>query len=345
MYSIVLFGSRALSFILVGPPDRPDNVVEARELIGSLTSDLLVIILALYSLLLFFESFSSESPYTKRNLLIGIFIAAIFSSLTVLNIIVQAEVGEISAQAVRLGEIEISMFREQSLIILALFALFTLASLMLIFVEGIILFRTIDKKRKKAFNDRIKQIFSSLKKSSILIVVAIFLFPAFEQLSRIVLFLMVIYMGKVLLGGGIFIFRDDTLRLLIVIDDSGIPSYTYRFRDSNNDEVGTNDEMLFSGALKAVSMLFSSLTGSEMDVKEIVLEGAHLTIMRSKIAKRDVSVVLISDKSSAFYQEAVIGFSEKFPIYMVPANEFEVISGEKKKKIDDLVESLFGILK
>jgi hypothetical protein len=132
---------------------------------------------------------------------------------------------------------------------------------------------------------------------------------------------------------------------LIVIDDSGLPSYTYRFRDNQNSEIGNNDEMLFSGALKAVSLLFSSLTGSEMDVKEIVLEGAHLTIKRSKIANRDVSVVLISDRTSAFYQDAVNLFAVKFPIHMVPVNEFEVVTGEKKDKIDQLVNELFGILK
>jgi hypothetical protein len=338
-YATLILGQRGLSFL-----SRP-NTNENRIIFGSLSLDLIGLILSLYCILLFFESFESETPYTKQNLAILVAISAVVSGLFILTIIVQKEEFSLpTGEGVRLADLNYGMLFTENFYILLIFFVFSLFGLILLLIQSLIIMRFLQKKEKSTQNPEAKMRFSHLKRAMYILPLIIPIFIRFEQFSRFLFVVIAVYLSISIYKGGLFMFRSEMLRLLMVIDDSGIPSYSFRFRDVSGTQMGDDDEMLFSGALKAVSMLFQNLTGSDVDLKEIVLENAHLMIQRIPDAENSNSAVLVANKSSKFYQEALSLFAEQYAKIYHTLPKLQVISGEKRNEVDDIVKQCFGII-
>lgn len=339
VYAVLILAQRAFSFL------NREDIQGSRITFGNLTLDLIGLILALYCLLLFFESFDSETPYTKRNLGILVAISAVCTGLLILYWIVQREEFSFpNVESVRLAELNYGTLFSENIYILLMFFLFSIIGLILLLIQSFILLKKLYMKEKNTEDPEIKKKLINLRYAFYFLPLIAPIFTRYEQFARFLFVLIAVFIAISVLKGGIFIFRSELLQLLFVLDDSGIPSYSFRFRDISSERLTDDDEMLFSGALKAVSMLFQNLTGSEVDLKEIVLENAHVMIQRIPIQNQSLSAVLIAKKSSSFYQDALNLFAQLYSKKANDISSLEVISGAKRQEIDEIVKKCFGIL-
>ncbi len=149
------------------------------------------------------------------------------------------------------------------------------------------------------------------------------------------------------LNSGIHVFQEEGLRRLMIIDNAGLPLYSYLFSGFEGKEMSSqqleNEEMMFSGALKAISSLFGELTGANQTLKEIILDKIVLLVQLSP--EKDKLVILFCDRPTKFHREAIEHFTDSLfkevPVWF----ENLRISGENEATIVELIKKYFGLRK
>lgn len=126
---------------------------------------------------------------------------------------------------------------------------------------------------------------------------------------------------------------------LLMVGDGGIPLYTYNFRNRENV---LEDEMLFGGAITAISSLFKETLG-KTNVKDISLEDGRKLLFKP-FEDKSFSIILITPKNSKYLSESMKRFGE-----MISKLFSNVGKLSESKKIadtgDKVVSDSFGIPK
>ncbi len=159
-------------------------------------------------------------------------------------------------------------------------------------------------------------------------------------LGEIAITLGFIFMYRGIFKDSIFIFQGEGLKKLLIISPSGIPVYTYTFRNINEEnqtlEEENTSEILFSGAFTSISILLSEFTGKERAVEEIKLSG--MTMMIQSITKK-YNVILIVDKPTTFYRTSIIKFADLIRD-VIDHNELERTFNNEEIKIANQILEL-----
>lgn len=191
---------------------------------------------------------------------------------------------------------------------------------------------------------------------------AILLTGAFFSIGELIFAEILVIIGYTIiyirfLYSGIFILQSNSLQRLIVLNMDGTPLYSYNFllkqqetitirenkeEGQQEEEIASEDEdILFSGALQAVSMLLSQLMGTKQQLKEIVFEDVNLITYH--LPKSQTSFILVSEQVTQFYREALENFAQKLP-EKVDLNQKNMMFNDEQNKIaDELVLQYFGV--
>lgn len=350
---LYLAGSMGIFVVvqLIGLPS-PANV-DFNDIYIAIELMMLGTIYSVLFLILFIDSFNEASIANKRNIVLFSLVSAVETAL-VFAFFLSISLSE-DIKAEKVGE---NLSALQGISILLLFISIAFATIMIV-VLLIFVFKLIRQKISTTVNLYIKRLLLNIRIGGLLIVfgpivVNVVLIIAagissndFTIISRLLspftamigIAIIVINMRK----GGLFIFQGDDLRQLLIIANSGIPMYGYSFRTfhrEDSDTLGdTEREILFSGALKSITMLMSEFTGSNKNVKEIKMQDLVLIIRQ---AGKDYVTVLMTAKSTKFNRDALDRFSIAITDLLSEKSKHETLSTNQIKVANELLESIFG---
>jgi len=100
-----------------------------------------------------------------------------------------------------------------------------------------------------------------------------------------------------------------------------------------------DQELLFSGALRAISILLEEFTGTNHTIEEIFFGNLLMMIKQCK----DLSIVLVADKSTLFFREALESFSNQLYKTIPDIDNTLNFTTEQTKKASLLLEQQFGV--
>ncbi|MCY3412874.1 MAG: hypothetical protein INQ03_14650 [Candidatus Heimdallarchaeota archaeon] len=309
-----------------------------------ITSSLLhtVLLIGYFLLLMFFESFDHDDLKTTGNVILGNFVF-VFS---LLSFIISLQVGLYSIDILGLG-----YTFEESLshiiayrTITALFLLYNLVNYFLVQLLFIIIFIrfivSMRRKIKQSTNSTIRPTLIKMFLCTIALFISLFIDLYASELLTIALVLIAYFYVR----NGPKIFQFQYMRRLILINNTGIPLYSYTFQSFKNHESSStdpmSDESLFSGALTAIGMLMKEFMGSEEDIKEISFSNLILTLQR---INEDLIAILIKDIRTRSIQDSLDKFAVGLNYILEDVNYKYKISTDTIKLINELAESIFGI--
>jgi len=161
-----------------------------------------------------------------------------------------------------------------------------------------------------------------------------------SKLCYLASFSMIFYLIK---KNGILVFQDQGLRRLIIVDSFGLIHYSYEFRAFTNRKTSNADEMLFSGAINAISKIMQEFTGTtESQIRQIELNG--LQIMIRPIGNTIYSAILFVDHPTQFFSEALAGVSQKFAKELSNHQSHEYIKGKTAENMQISIRQQFNDL-
>lgn len=341
-----------LQFIIFLP--EPEEHEISQQLI-QMSGVLLFMSFALLLTLLFFESFDKESVLSTRNVILMLFVTTLgFVIMTSMLFITSLFVEDPERFA---GSDELELSTTESLMFVILVSS-VLLDVIIAITMGVMIFKTLRRKIKETNNPQVKNLVKKIVLGSIIMTIG-------GEIARILnifrignlgvgdilepfvsifgLYMMIHYFLK----GGIFLFQGDSLRRLIIITDSGLPIYSYSFRRFNIEEDIRSDslserggqEVLFSGAIKSISYLLSEFTGSNEVIREIFLDD---TVMMVKMLPNNSSVILLSNKSTKFFRNAIDKFSSLVSSLAEEIPDGQAFNTYQVKVANELLESSFG---
>ncbi len=316
---------------------------------------LLSLLSSLLLLLLFFDTFNQENVLTARNVILIVLMTTFGTSLltsAVLITILVSENRDIDIEDADLTNSEISIF--------ALMGGAMILSLFLVTVLIFLIFKTLRTKMRETSNPMVQNLIKKMILGSIIMLIGPLFMSIFSSvqigstgislsdlLQPFVAIFGLVIIIYYFLKGGIYLFQGDYLRRLLIISESGIPIYSFSFRklsiekevlaDQLNDRTG--QEILFSGALKSISYLLSEFTGSNKMVEDISLEGMMMMI---KSISKDYSAVLMVDRSTKFFRNAINTFSELIKPLVEEVSAGQAFNTNQVKIANKLLESSFG---
>ncbi len=146
-----------------------------------------------------------------------------------------------------------------------------------------------------------------------------------------------------------YILQARSLKKLLVISSSdGLPVYSYDFESIYSGQVSKeiafeDREALFSGAIKATSVLFSEFTGQiDQDIREVQI--GNVTMMANKMADGQLSMILLTERSTKFFREALDKVSFQFSDFYLTENvePSEILSKNQVRTVNSMIERNFG---
>lgn len=309
----------------------------------------IVQLISLYLILLFIESFESENVLTKKNLILGGFMTGIVPIYFMLSMLMRVLIAQYNLKSIEhLFEDNAPTFLELSLTIS--YIIFTLIIYSLFLIIAICIIKRLVNKIRNTRNAEVKKL---LKKMTLTLAIMI-LGPIFigitsqnanVDLGGVLITVSLGFFFYFYNKGGIFLLQSESLRNLIIINESGIPVYSYSFYTYEEDESLSkteyeNKQILFSGALKAISNLIHEFVGEEKEIKEIAFEELKLLL---KPLGDNLSIVLVTDISSKYFIEALEGFKEDMGKIISSISTDINVKKDEVEKINCIVEDNFGV--
>lgn len=299
-----------------------------------------------FFLLLFFQAFESDTVLTRRNLIY----TYIYLILTVSLII--------SVLTIVFSVPTLASFNESedNILLVIIFPLLIMVfSLLISFiftgVMAVEIYRKVQRKLNQVRDPVIKKVLKRMRYAVLLIALGYLAFFVTDYVTAEILsvigFTALVYLY---LSTGKYVLQDEALRHLILVNNDGMPLYGYEFQKRLlNEETSayggmliSDQEILFSGALKAVSTLIGEFTGAgDMSLREIVLDNS--VMMVSRIQGTEVNVVLLADKSTQYFRDALQMFTQQIQVLVnedsTPTNPF---AKEQVKVANEILIANFG---
>jgi hypothetical protein len=309
-------------------------------------------LIATFCLLLFFEAFMSERVLTKRNNLILMIITSVSTGIIGFGVVVTRIFAESAIGLDNIDEVFI-LLEASEYIITGMFTFFLTMGGIIAFVMGILLFKNLMKLRRKTHNQEISKSITKMSIVVLLLAIApIVLSSAVQthisgQLGVLIILVCIGAFFVFYMRGGMFNIQSQSLRRLLIINQGGIPVYSYVFqhfekpkKEETTIEMPDEDqELLFSGALKAISILLEEFTGTNHTIEEIFFGNLLMMIKQCK----DLSIVLVADKSSIFFREALESFSKQLHKTIPDIDTIFNFTKEQTTRASLLLEHQFGV--
>ncbi|UYP45421.1 hypothetical protein NEF87_001706 [Candidatus Lokiarchaeum ossiferum] len=284
------------------------------------SSSFLILLISSLFLILFFESFKYEHVLTKKNQLFVSSVIVILSAM-VTFLIVFFSILDFSTMEINFGPGGIQdaqfiqgmqIFKSLAYVVIALTTCELIS--LLLFIRQSIKRSTNDiliKKYKIIAFSIIFSILLSILSAILTSDPTVAIVRAWNLVVQFFLLLNYIIICITVFRGGIFMFQENSLRKLLIIDNNGISYYSFDFQRLESKNTDDNSDLLFSGALNAVGKIFGELTGNlQNHLEEMVFNNIHLLI--EQIPDTDLSVILLMEKSTVFYKEAIRNFALNF---------------------------------
>ncbi|MCY3410252.1 MAG: hypothetical protein INQ03_01325 [Candidatus Heimdallarchaeota archaeon] len=303
-------------------------------------------IFSLILLLMFFDSFKMDTVLSPRNVILLIISFSSVSVIFILLIIVASRIHE--SQGL-LDDFTNTDFLE--LFILSIFILFSFFYTIYLIIQVL---KSINRHRKLAVSSYQRKIIKKFQIGTYLIIFGRLLAGPIsfvelgaglspgDILSNISTIVGLILIMKSL-HFGLFAFQGENVRRLLIITKTGIPLYAYTFshfniaEDERSNLQESDGEVLFSGALKSISMLIGEFTGVK-EVEGISLEGLELLISNQD----EYSVVLFADRSTRFHRHALHRFAKVVEPLVLSLKRGLVFNNDQTKEANSLLEQSFG---
>ncbi|MCG3222859.1 MAG: hypothetical protein H7647_00215 [Candidatus Heimdallarchaeota archaeon] len=309
-------------------------------------------LIATFCLLLFFEAFMSERVLTKRNNLVLMIITSVSTGIIGFGVVVTRIFSELSIGLDNLDEVFI-LLDASEYIVTGMFTFFLTMGGIISVVMGILLFKNLMKLRKKTRDQEISKSITKMSIVVLLLTIAPILLSSAVQThisGQIGVLIILVCIGVFFIfymRGGMFNIQSQSLRRLLIINQGGIPVYSYVFqhfdkpkKEETTVEMADEDqELLFSGALKAISILLEEFTGTNHTIEEIFFGNLLMMIKQC----RDLSIVLVADESSIFFREALESFSKQLHKTIPDINQIFNFTKEQTTKASLLLEHQFGV--
>ncbi|MFQ5980177.1 MAG: hypothetical protein ACE5OZ_18750 [Candidatus Heimdallarchaeota archaeon] len=290
---------------------------------------------ALFFLVLFFQSFESSRVLTQTNL----YLTLIFTVLTagLLGTTLQLAISLPQVE----GKTDDEIFESDSygFIYFPMFVFLIFAACSGFFIVAMVI-RIWLKLRRRIQTTIDPRIQGKLKKMRYAII-AILIAPMFGELFAILAFGYFIYLYS---SSGTFILPAKSLQKFIIVGTEGMPLYSYNFQPVESESIPFDDrDVLFSGALRAISALFSEFTGKlDQALKEVTLE--NVVVMANQIADRRFLAVLLVEQSTRFFREAFDNVTEQLDHLMSQSklHPHIALTIPQIQSMDQVIESNFG---
>ncbi|TXT64180.1 MAG: membrane protein of unknown function [Promethearchaeota archaeon] len=302
------------------------------------------VIWAIFLNLLFFRTFWYENPLNKITIIFGVMITMHTMGSIMLSYLALGFENTLFSDLQRfeeltyLGELSynLEIFGNLSLM-LSFYGLFCiLGSMILIELQ-------LKSRISNAHDENIKKILKRMRNGNWFFILGGVVVGLNRNIGLILLTSGYAIMYFSYLRGGLFILQEETLRRLIIMDSIGLLKYSYEFRKFASKESKDDEDMdiLFTGALKAVSSLLGELTGADQELKEIRLNKMNLLVGRT--SDNQLTLVLLVDKSTKFFREAFSQVQKKVLSKIGDYEPNEIFNQKISSKLDLLIQNSFGL--
>lgn len=290
---------------------------------------------ALFFLVLFFQSFESSRVLTQTNL----YLTLVFTVLTtgLLGSTLQLAISLPQVQ----GKTDEEVFESDTggfiQFPMMMFLIFMACGGVFIVAMAIRIFLKLRRRIQTTTDPRIRGKLKKMRYAIIAILVA----PPFGELFAILAFGYFIYLYS---SSGTFILPAQSLQKFIIVGTEGLPLYSYNFQPDESASIPFDDrDVLFSGALRAISTLFSEFTGKlDQALKEVTLE--NVVVMANQIADRRFLAVLLVEQSTRFFREAFDNVTEQLE-HLMSQNKLhphKTLTIPQIQSMDQVIERNFG---
>ncbi|MFQ5979583.1 MAG: hypothetical protein ACE5OZ_15755 [Candidatus Heimdallarchaeota archaeon] len=328
-------------------PGQEPTIADILEIFEILLPASLILITgmgAVFFLVLFFQSFESNRILTERNLFVALFFAVLISGLLIITL----QIG-VALPGLR-GKTEEEIVETNSIVFLAfLLVLFALSCAIFLLAMFIRIFVKLQRRIKATSNLEIQKKLKKMRYALIGMILGSSLSDPIQSSTDIVvgeLFAVLAFGYFVYLysTSGAAILQAESLQKLLIISREGMPLYSYSFQPDDSDSIPFNSQdVLFSGALRAISTLFSEFTGTmEQSLKEVTLE--NVVVMANQIADKRFLAVLLIDQTTRFFREAFEKATQQLDVVVSESNLHpnKTLSIPQIQSLDRVIESNFG---
>lgn len=312
-------------------------------------------LIAIFCLLLFFEAFTSERVFTKRNIFILVFITIVSTSMITSGVILDQLFYTYDITLDNLAPVinnPVETYGFFGVTASIIYFSSTGLGILLTIVMSCILFINFLRTAKIPENSEMRNTSRKMSFMVLVLVLVPIILSASTQThvgSQIGLLIISLSIGLFFLfylRGGMFRIKSQSLKRLLVIDAGGVPIYSYNFEElnlnndkSSNIENGKDQDILFSGALRAISILLEEFTGTNHSLEEIFFGNLFLIIKQVQ----DFSIVLVTEHSSIFFKEALNSFSSNLFNQLSNSSMCLNLSQNQEKVATQLLEDKFGV--
>lgn len=325
-----------------------EGFVEFLEIVVPISLLIISITGATFFLVLFFQSFESSKVLTERNLFLTLLFTVLTSGLLISTVQLAVTLPELEGQS----DEEIFETEPEPWSIIfptVIFGIFIAGCIFFLIAMIIRIFLKLRRRIKATTNLIIKNKLKKMRYAMIGIYFASMLTDFITGLTGIELggLLSILALGYFIYlysTSGTFILPAQTLQKFIIIGNEGLPLHSYNFQLEEEENVSFNSQdVLFSGALKAISSLFNEFTGTmDQALKEVTLES--VVVMANQIANQRFLAVLLVDQSTRFFQEAFETTTQQLDLLV---SNFKLVPGKtlaipQIMKIDKIIERNFG---
>ncbi|MFX0115536.1 MAG: hypothetical protein ACFFB3_13390 [Candidatus Hodarchaeota archaeon] len=340
-------------------PTEEEPFVESLADIVPLALVTITIMGAMFFLVLFFQSFESSRVLTEKNFILTLLFAVLTSGLVISGLQLAITLPSLE------GKTDEEIFESDSansvIFPLVLYGIFLVCSFIFAVVMVIRIFLKL-RGRIQATTDPV--IKSKLKKMRYAIVGILFgdivgdivsdiagdiasdvtTGPTEIMLGGVFPVLAFAYFVYLYSTSGTVILPAQSLQKFIIISNEGMPLYSYNFQPEADESVPfDSQDVLFSGALRAISALFSEFTGKmDQTLKEVTLES--VVVMGSQLAEQRFLAVLLVDYSTRFFQEAFDNATEQLDrlVSRISLKPGKTLTIPQIQALDQIIERNFG---
>lgn len=301
---------------------------------------------AVFFLILFFQAFESNRILTERNLFVALIFAVLISGLLIISVQISVALPELD------GKTDEEIVEMDSIVFLAfLLVLFALSGAIFLLAMYIRIFVKLHRRIKATSNLEIKKKLKKMRYALIGMILGSAIAESIQsstdndvvvgELFAVLAFGYFVFLYST---SGAAILQAESLQKLLIISNEGMPLYSYSFQAEDSDSIPFNSQdVLFSGALRAISTLFSEFTGTmDQSLKEVTLE--NVVVMANQIADKRFLAVLLVDQTTRFFREAFEKATQQLDgvVSQSKLHPNKTLSIPQIQRLDQVIESNFG---
>lgn len=326
-----------------------DNIaeLEGTTLIGplfSLVAIFFAILISYHMIILFLESAESVTIRSRHTLMQNIILGILATGFLIFTTLASLSIIDVTNG--------VFSFEESSSLLIGGvwigWILFILLSFLYSLYMIIKIYRMISERQKASTADQRSKVLMQLKITVIIIFIGSILPLIFfgennhliQNLSSFISTLGFTLFVVIYLKNGVYILGNLSLRRLIMINDSGTSIFGYVFQSFQDSKMtdGYEQEILFSGAIQAITSLLNELTGANDDLISLDLEST--SILFERLSDHN-SVLLVVDEPTAADREALKAFKVQINRELDKIPE-QRIDKTQTNTITRITEQLFG---